>query len=150
MKQGPYEMYTPAELAFQKRYAFAQLIRNGITTALPIASLFYRVWGETRDEFLSAANAAGELGLRVYLGPAYRSGHTYVDGEGKIRCHYDEARGMAGLAEAVAFCDEIEGRHDGRACCAHRPLPRASATSRSGCIAASRAWNTTWCWSSTA
>ncbi|MGH8819366.1 MAG: N-ethylammeline chlorohydrolase, partial [Achromobacter pestifer] len=70
MKQGPYEMYTSAELAFQKRYAFAQLIRNGITTALPIASLFYRVWGETRDEFLSAADAAGGLGLRVYLGPA--------------------------------------------------------------------------------
>lgn len=114
MQKGPYEMYTPAELAFQKRYAFAQLIRNGITTALPIASLFYRVWGETRDEFLSAANAAGELGLRVYLGPAYRSGHTYVDADGKIRCHYDEARGMAGLADAVAFCDEIDGRHNGR------------------------------------
>ncbi|WP_255594157.1 amidohydrolase family protein [Achromobacter sp. ES-001] len=116
MEKGPYEMYTPAELAFQKRYAFAQLIRNGITTALPIASLFYRVWGETRDEFLSAANAAGELGLRVYLGPAYRSGHTYVDADGNIRCHYDEARGMAGLADAVAFCDEIDGRHNGRVC----------------------------------
>ncbi|MCS3508343.1 cytosine/adenosine deaminase-related metal-dependent hydrolase [Achromobacter sp. JUb104] len=114
MKQGPYEMYSAAELAFQKRYAFAQLIRNGITTALPIASLFYRVWGETRDEFLSAANAAGELGLRVYLGPAYRSGHTYVDAEGKIRCHYDEARGMAGLAEALAFCDDIDDRYDSR------------------------------------
>ena len=27
---GPYEMYTPDELAFQKRFALAQLIRNGI------------------------------------------------------------------------------------------------------------------------
>lgn len=26
MQRGPYEMYTPDELAFQKRYAFAQLI----------------------------------------------------------------------------------------------------------------------------
>ncbi len=107
-------MYTPDALAFQKRYAFAQLIRNGITTALPIASLFYRVWGETRDEFLSAARTAGELGLRVYLGPAYRSGHTYVDGAGRIRCHYDAARGMAGLEQAVAFADEVEGLYDGR------------------------------------
>ncbi|WP_373824783.1 chlorohydrolase family protein [Achromobacter insuavis] len=114
MQRGPYEMYTPDELAFQKRYAFAQLIRNGITTALPIASLFYRVWGETRDEFLSAARTAGELGLRVYLGPAYRSGHTYVDGAGRIRCHYDAARGMAGLEQAVAFADEVEGLYDGR------------------------------------
>ncbi len=40
-------MYSREELAFQKRYAFASLIRNGITTALPIASLFYRAWGET-------------------------------------------------------------------------------------------------------
>ena len=104
MQRGPYEMYTPDELAFQKRYAFAQLIRNGITTALPIASLFYRVWGETREEFLSAARTAGELGLRVYLGPAYRSGHTYVDGEGR----------MAGLEQAVALADEVEGLYDGR------------------------------------
>ena len=74
-RPGRYEMYTPEELAFQKRYAFAPLIRNGITTALPIASLFYREWGETVDEFAAAADAAAELGLRVYLGPAYRTGN---------------------------------------------------------------------------
>ena len=56
--RGPYEMYTPDELAFQKRFAFADLIRNGITTALPIASLFYREWGETVAEFDAAADAA--------------------------------------------------------------------------------------------
>ena len=65
--RGPYEMYTPDELAFQKRYAFAQLLRNGITTALPIASLFYREWGETFAEFEAAADAAADLGLRVWL-----------------------------------------------------------------------------------
>ena len=65
LRAGPVEMYTPEELAFQKRYAFAALIRNGITTALPIASLFYREWGETWDEFAAAADAAQMLGLRV-------------------------------------------------------------------------------------
>lgn len=74
--RGPYEMYTPEELAFQKRHAFAQLIRNGITTALPIASLFYRAWGETVAEFDAAAAVAEALGLRVYLGPAYRTGRA--------------------------------------------------------------------------
>ena len=29
--RGPYEMYSPEELAFQKRFAFAQLLLNGIT-----------------------------------------------------------------------------------------------------------------------
>ncbi len=45
---GPYEMYSEKQLAFQKRFAFAQLLVNGITTAAPIASLFYRQWGNGR------------------------------------------------------------------------------------------------------
>ncbi|MFZ7094230.1 chlorohydrolase family protein [Primorskyibacter sp. 2E233] len=112
--RGPYEMYTPEELAFQKRHAFAQLIRNGITTALPIASLFYRAWGETVAEFEAAAEAAKELGLRVYLGPAYRTGGQVTDTAGTIRAVYDEARGLAGLAEAAAFAQRIDGTAGGR------------------------------------
>ena len=81
---GPVEMYTAEELAFQKRHAFSLLIRNGITTAMPIASLFYRAWGETPDEFAAAAGSAAELGLRVYLGPAYRTGNMVVESDGRI------------------------------------------------------------------
>jgi len=105
---GPVEMYTPDELAFQKRHAFAQLIRNGITTALPIASLFYRAWGETPAEFAAAAQAAAALGLRVYLGPAYRTGNLVVEADGRIAAHYDEARGLAELDAAIAFCRRHE------------------------------------------
>ena len=106
--RGPYEMYAPEELAFQKRHAFAQLIRNGITTALPIASLFYRAWGETVAEFDAAAQAAQDLGLRVYLGPAYRSGGQVTDAAGNIRAVYDEARGLEGLDQATGFAGRIE------------------------------------------
>ncbi|GAB1477500.1 amidohydrolase family protein [Paracoccaceae bacterium] len=113
VERGPYEMYTPDELAFQKRYAFAQLLLNGITTAAPIASLFYREWGETVDEFTSAANAAGEMGLRVYLSPAYRSGGMVLEGPGQMEAVFDEARGMAGLEAAVAFIGAQDGRHGG-------------------------------------
>jgi cytosine/adenosine deaminase-related metal-dependent hydrolase len=113
MDRGPVEMYDPEALAFQKRYAFAQLLRNGITTALPIASLFYREWGETTEEFAAAADIAGELGLRVYLGPAYRTGNLVVDDAGRIGAHFDEARGLAGLEAAIAFCDAQDGRHGG-------------------------------------
>ena len=111
---GPREMYTPEELAFQKRHAFAQLIRNGITTALPIASLFYRAWGETVAEFEAAAAAAEDLGLRVYLGPAYRTGGQVTDSQGNIRAIYDEARGLQGLDEAAAFARRIDGTAGGR------------------------------------
>ncbi|ASM71334.1 MULTISPECIES: amidohydrolase family protein [Roseobacteraceae] len=113
MQAGPREMYTPEELAFQKRYAFTRLIRNGITTALPIASLFYRAWGETTAEFDAAADAAADLGLRVYLGPAYRSGNLVVGADRKIGFHYDEPRGLAGLADAVRFIDRHEDTRGG-------------------------------------
>lgn len=112
--RGPYEMYTQDELAFQKRHTFAQLIRNGITTALPIASLFYRAWGETVAEFEAAATAAEDLGLRVYLGPAYRSGGQVTDEAGNIRATFDEAQGLAGLDAAADFARRIDGSASGR------------------------------------
>jgi cytosine/adenosine deaminase-related metal-dependent hydrolase len=110
---GPFEMLSREQLAFQKRYAFANLIRNGITTALPIASLFYRAWGETVEEFTDAAHEAAALGLRVYLGPAYRTGNQVVDDSGNIGTHYDEPRGLAELAEAIRFCERMEGSASG-------------------------------------
>jgi cytosine/adenosine deaminase-related metal-dependent hydrolase len=113
MEAGPYEMYSPAELVFQKRYAFARLIRNGITTVMPIASLYYRQWGETVEEFEGAAEAAAELGLRIYLGPAYRTGNPFIVEEGKIELFFDEQRGLAGLEDAVAFCKRMDGQHGG-------------------------------------
>ncbi|MFG6083619.1 chlorohydrolase family protein [Paracoccus litorisediminis] len=99
----PYEMYSQGELAFQKRYSFATLLLNGITTALPIASLYYREWAETAAEFDAAADAAIDLGLRVFLGPAYRSGGTVVDRDGAFHMRFNETRGFAGLAVARDF-----------------------------------------------
>lgn len=110
---GPYEMYTREELAFQKRHAFATLIRNGITTALPIASLFYRAWGETVEEFEDAAEAAASLGIRAYLGPGYRTGNQLVEADGAITTHYDEPRGLAELDAAIAYCERMEGSGGG-------------------------------------
>lgn len=110
---GPVEMYSRDQLRFQKRHAFAGLIRNGITTALPIASLFYRAWGETVEEFTDAAEEAASLGLRVYLGPAYRTGNQVVDEDGTIGTYYQEARGLEELAGAIAFCERLEGSAGG-------------------------------------
>jgi len=109
LEAGPYEMYSREELAFQKKHAFATLIRNGITTALPIASLFYRAWGETVEEFEDAAEAAATLGLRAYLGPGYRTGNQLVEADGRIVTYYDEERGLAELDAAIAYCRRNEG-----------------------------------------
>lgn len=111
--RGPYEMYSPEELAFQKKFLFAQLLMNGITTALPVASLFYREWGETRAEFDAAAQAAIDLGLRVYLGPAYRSGGMVCEGPDDLRPEFDEARGLKGLADATGYIRRWNGEGGG-------------------------------------
>lgn len=113
IERDPYEMYSPEELAFQKRFAFAQLLLNGITTAAPIASLFYREWGETVTEFDAAADAAGELGLRVFLSPGYRAGGMVLHAPDDMRPHFDEARGMEGLRAAADYIARQSGRHDG-------------------------------------
>ncbi|PWK74013.1 amidohydrolase family protein [Aminobacter sp. AP02] len=113
VERGPYEMYSPEELAFQKKFAFGLSLLNGVSTAAPIASLYYREWGETVAEFDAAADAAGELGLRVFLSPAYRSGGMVLEAPGKIVPDFDEARGLAGLDDAIAFIERQHGRHGG-------------------------------------
>ncbi|GLT11550.1 hypothetical protein GCM10007928_37820 [Sulfitobacter porphyrae] len=86
------------------------MLLNGITSAAPIASLFYRAWGETVDEFTAAADAAEQMGLRVWLGPAYRSGGMAVDQQGRLSAVFDEARGLQGLQDAIAFAEAMQGR----------------------------------------
>lgn len=113
IERGPYEMYSAAELAFQKRFSFAQLLRGGITTAMPIASLFYREWGETVQEFDAAAEAARDLGLRVWLGPAYRAGGMVCTAPAELEPRFDAARGMAGLEAAAEFVAKWNGQADG-------------------------------------
>jgi cytosine/adenosine deaminase-related metal-dependent hydrolase len=113
VERGPYEMYGSEELAFQKRFAFGLLLLNGITTAAPIASLYYREWGETVAEFDAAADAAGDLGLRVFLSPAFRSGGMVLEAPGRITPVFDEERGIDGLADAIAFIERQHGRHGG-------------------------------------
>ena len=114
LRTGPREAYTPDEEAFKARYAFAQLIRNGITTALPITSMYYRRWAETYEEFARVAEIAGELGLRAYIGPCYMSGITYVAEDRSLQQHWDEPRGLAGLDAALRFIRDFDGTHGGR------------------------------------
>ena len=114
LREGSRESYTAEEEAFKYRYAFAQLIRNGITTALPITSMYYRRWAENYDEFAQVAAIAGELGIRAYIGPCYMSGMTYVRADRTLAPFWDEARGLAGLEQAIRFFRDFDGSHDGR------------------------------------
>ena len=113
LKCGPVEAYSADEQLFKYRYAFTQLIRNGITTAMPITSMLYRAWAESYDEFAGVAAIAGDMGLRAYLGPCFMSGVSYIGADGETARHFDEARGLAGLDDAIRFIGDHDGSHGG-------------------------------------
>ncbi len=78
-----HDVFTRAEEAFKHRYALSQLALNDITTFMPIAGEQYKGWCETYDEFADVVDIVGELGLRAYLGPSYRSGVNVVHEDGR-------------------------------------------------------------------
>jgi cytosine/adenosine deaminase-related metal-dependent hydrolase len=85
------------------RFAMAEMLRNGCTTVVDI--------GVAAE---SHARIAGELGLRAYLSPAYRSAEYVVDADGRLSYEENEAEGMAGLERAKAFIRKHAGAYDGR------------------------------------
>lgn len=113
IKDGHHEVMTAEEEAFKSLYAYTQLILHGITTAMPITSVFYKKWAETYEELAAAANHAGNLGLRIYLGPSYQSGIRVVQPDDTIKLYLDEDAGKEGLKRAVRFVEEFDGAFDG-------------------------------------
>lgn len=113
VERGARDVYSPAEEDFSHAYAMVQLLLNGITTALPIRSILYRAWAETYDENARAAETAARLGIRMYLGPSYRTGLSTVESDGTFGTIWDVPRGMAGLADAIRFVRDYDGAHDG-------------------------------------
>lgn len=107
------ETFSFADEVFKRRYALVQLILNGITTAMPIAAETYRAWAETYEEFAATADLAADLGLRMYLGPSYRGGVTVTRADGAPDVLWNEARGEAGLRDAVRFIRDFDGAHGG-------------------------------------
>lgn len=92
------------------RIVFSQLLASGITTALPVTSLLFREWAESGDEFRAIARIGQEIGLRLCLGPSFRSSVNVVDADGSFGQYAREDLGRAGLDDAIAFirsCDEI-------------------------------------------
>lgn len=113
VEQGHHEVMNEEEEAFKSLYAYSQLILHGITTAMPITSVFYKRWAETYEELASAAKHAAGLGLRIYLGPSYQSGIRVVQPDGNIKLHWDEEEGRAGLQRAVRFVEQFDGTYNG-------------------------------------
>lgn len=86
----------------RSRLSYAQLICNGITTGMPIAGDGLRAWAETYEEMADSAQIAREMGMRMYLGPSYR---TYPSGAQR---NVTDPRGPWSFAEAQRFIRDFE------------------------------------------
>ncbi|MGW2182720.1 chlorohydrolase family protein [Streptomyces sp. NPDC001732] len=107
-----HDVFTPAERATVREYALVQLALHGITTYMPIASEVHSAWAEPYDELVAMARTSRRIGLRGYLGPAYRSGVNVTLPDGGRGVEFDEERGRAGLRDAVRFLDHTAALAD--------------------------------------
>ncbi|MDO5746608.1 MAG: chlorohydrolase family protein [Actinomycetaceae bacterium] len=107
------EYMTPEEEAFKSLYAYIQLIKNGITTAMPITSVLYKKAAETYDECVNAVHNSGRLGLRTYISPSYVCSKAIYGSDGKISLHSIEPEGEEGLEAALKFCHTYKDAYNG-------------------------------------
>lgn len=85
------------------KYSMVELLRSGTTTVLELGSL-----GP------AAAELAGQAGIRLYAGQAYRSGKWYSDDGRQVKYEWNEEAGREGLRAAVRFIEEYSGRFGDR------------------------------------
>lgn len=107
------DFFSAEDRDFRHEFAFTQLIRNGITTAMPIGGEMHNEWCETYDEWAAAAGIAARLGLRLYAGPSYRAGVNVVRGDGTRDVLWNEALGEQGFNDAVRFVTDFDGAYGG-------------------------------------
>ncbi len=86
-------------------FSMAELLRGGVTTVMEIGGA---------SEYVVAR--AGDFGLRVYVGLAFRSGRWLTRDGRRVAWEWDEEQGRRGLARAI----ELHKQHDG----AHGDLVR--------------------------
>lgn len=86
-------------------YGLWSALRCGATTILDVGTMPGGPQAFTK--------VIGELGVRAYVGPAFRSADYVFDGD-RVAWVWDEAKGKAGLERAVAFAKEFDGAHHGR------------------------------------
>jgi 5-methylthioadenosine/S-adenosylhomocysteine deaminase len=98
--------YSDEDFYIRQKYSMAQLIMNGITTAMPIAGERFHAWSQSSHEFEIMAQTAKEMGIRAYLGPSFKSrlGRYLQD---------DPIREAQSFKEAVAYCEKYNDTNAG-------------------------------------
>jgi cytosine/adenosine deaminase-related metal-dependent hydrolase len=92
-----------ADRALGGRFALVEMLRNGCTTVVEMGAA---------DDALVAT--AGEIGLRAYLTPGYKSATYRLGRDGQLVYEWDEADGLQGLERARRFIERHHGAHGDR------------------------------------
>ena len=80
-----------------------ELLKNGCTTVVEMGAA---------DEAMVAT--AGEIGIRAYLAPGYKSATYRVDAGGRLVYEWNEENGVRGLERARRFIERHHGAHGDR------------------------------------
>lgn len=100
--------YTDEDFLARQKYSIAQLIKNGITTAMPIEGELFHGFSQTYREHELLAQASLEMGMRMYVAPSFKSAtdrQLYID--------VDFEREKKAFQDALRFFDNFDGKGDG-------------------------------------
>ena len=96
---------TMANAEIGGRYGMWSAVRAGATTILDVGTMPGGPEAFTK--------LVGDLGVRAYLGPGFRSAEYVFDGD-RVVWEWNEAGGKAGLARAIDYVRKFDGAYDGR------------------------------------
>src|SRR5215472_11291832 len=91
-------------------FSMVELLRGGVTTVMEI--------GGASDHVVARA---GDFGLRVYVGLAFRSGRWLTRDGRRVEWEWDEEQGRQGLARAIELHKRHDGAHGGLVRCFFSP-----------------------------
>ena len=94
--------------------AFAELLLSGTTTGVELGFDYEMMEGGDIAHTEQIANIAGNIGLRCYVGPRYRSLHWGLGDAGEPWYKPYPNRGLSRLEDCFRFCRDFDGRFDGR------------------------------------
>jgi cytosine/adenosine deaminase-related metal-dependent hydrolase len=92
-----------ADRTLGARFALVEMLKNGCTTVVEM--------GAADDAMVATA---GQIGIRAYLAPGYKSATYRVDAGGRLVYEWDETEGVRGLERARRFLERHHGAHGDR------------------------------------
>lgn len=95
-------------------FSLVQLLKGGSTTIVEITTMAPSRFEVPRAEVPILAEAASQLGARLYLSHKFRAGKRYLDQQGVAHYHWDEDAARAGLAYGREMIERYEGAENGR------------------------------------